>query len=224
MAAVRTLLPLAALSIALLSALHPRAARAQIGGCTPDFSNAVTLDIVTSLGTIPIEFYPNMAPITVDNFVAYAARGDYDGTLIHRSVPGFVIQGGGFREQSGAYAAVSTDPDIDNEPCLSNTRGTVAMARLGGLPNSATNQWFINLADNFFLDSTDGEGFTAFARVVGDGMSVADAIAARPIFDTLTILELPFNQIFRALPLQNALVEPPGLQAQKDDPRSGHLG
>jgi len=210
MATVRTLLPLAALTVALLAPLHPRAARAQIGGCTPDFSHAVTVDIETSLGTIPVEFYPEMAPFTVRNFVAYAARGDFDGTLIHRSVPGFVIQGGGFREESGAYATVPTDPALDNEPCLSNTRGTVAMARLGGLPDSATNQWFINLVDNLFLDATDGVGFTAFARVVGNGMSVVDAIAVSPIFDPLTILEIPYNQIFRDLPLQNLPTDPPG--------------
>ena len=166
-------------SLFLICALHPLPSQAQIGGCTPDFGNAIAFDIETSLGTILIELYPDMAPGSVANFLAYANSGDFDGTIIHRSVPGFVIQGGGFREESGAYAAVPTDAPITNEPCLSNTRGSVAMARLGGLPNSATNQWFINLSDNLFLDSTDGVGFTAFARVVGDSMLVIGPEHAR---------------------------------------------
>jgi cyclophilin family peptidyl-prolyl cis-trans isomerase len=156
-----------------------------------------------------VELYPNLAPQTVANFTAYADRGDWDGALVHRSVPGFVIQGGGFRQQGGGHAAIPTDPPVPNEPCLSNTAGTIAMARIGGQPNSATSQWFVNLVDNTFLDSVDG-GFTAFGRVVGDGMSVANAIAALPTFDTLAYLQLPFNQIFRELPLFALPSDPPG--------------
>ena len=183
---------------------------AQIGGCTPDFSDPVQVAVETSLGTMTLELYPNMAPITVANFLAYMNRGDFDGAIFHRSVPGFVIQGGGFRENAGIYEAIPTDPPIMNEPCLSNTAGTIAMARLGGFPNSATNQWFVNLVDNPFLDTTDGVGFTAFGRVVFDGMEVANAIAALPVEDTLAILELPINQVFRQLPLQSAPTDPPG--------------
>lgn len=185
-------------------------ARAQIGGCTPDVSDPIQVSVETSVGTMTLELYPNMAPITVANFLAYMDRGDYDGAIFHRSVPGFVIQGGGFREGVGGYEAIPTDPPIPNEPCLSNTTGTIAMARLGGQPDSATNQWFVNLVDNTFLDATDGVGFTAFGRVIFGGMDVADQIAALPIEDTLAILELPFNQIFRALPLQAAPTDPPG--------------
>src|SRR5262245_12057951 len=83
-----------ALACALASSALP--ARAQIGGCTPNFSGALPYVIVTPLGDIPIELYPGMAPLTVQNFLAYADAGDWDGALIHRSVPGFVIQGGGF--------------------------------------------------------------------------------------------------------------------------------
>ena len=199
-----------AIGVALVSLLGAGRADAQIGGCPPDLGNPIRVDMQTSLGTIPLELYPNMAPVTVQNFLDYKNDGDYDGSLVHRSVPGFVIQGGGFREVAGAYASIPLDPPIANEPCLSNTRGTLAMARLGGDPDSATSQWFINLSDNLSLDFTDGVGFTAFGRVVGDGMTVADAIAALPIFDTLTILELPFNQVFRNLPLQSLPVETPG--------------
>jgi cyclophilin family peptidyl-prolyl cis-trans isomerase len=185
-------------------------ARAQIGGCTPNFSGAVVYLIRTPLGNIPVQLYPNMGPQTVANFRAYADRGAWDGSLVHRSVPGFVIQGGGYREVSGAYQAIPTDPPVPNEPCLSNTTGTIAMARLSGQPNSATSQWFVNLANNTSLDSSDGVGFTAFGRVVGNGMTVVQNIAAMPIFDTLAYLQLPFNQIFRALPVFALPVDPPG--------------
>ena len=137
-----------------------------------------------------------MAPQTVANFQDYADSGDWDGALVHRSVPGFVIQGGGFRDVAGAYATIPTDPPVPNEPCLSNTTGTIAMARIGGQPNSATSQWFVNLANNTYLDSVDG-GFTAFGRVIGNGMTVVQQIAALPRFDTLAYLQLPYNQIFR---------------------------
>ena len=176
----------------------------------PDLADPIRVEMETSLGVIPLELYPNTAPGTVQNFVDYMDGGAYDGTIVHRSVPGFVIQGGGFREDGGAYAAIPTDPPVTNEPCLSNTRGTIAMARLAGQPNSATSQWFVNLADNLLLDSTDGVGFTAFGRVVGDGMPIADAISTLPTFDTLVILELPFNQIFSDLPLQAIPADPPG--------------
>lgn len=197
-------------AVVALALLGATSTSAQIGGCTPDFSDPVQVAVETSLGTMVLELYPNMAPGTVANFLAYMNRGDYDGAIFHRSVPGFVIQGGGFRQNGGGYESIPTDPPIVNEPCLSNTAGTIAMARLGGQPNSATNQWFVNLTDNVALDSSDGVGFTAFGRVVFGGMDVADAIAALPIEDTLGILELPTNQIFRALPLQSAPTEPPG--------------
>ncbi|MEM9176846.1 MAG: peptidylprolyl isomerase, partial [Myxococcota bacterium] len=179
-------------------------AHAQIGGCVPDLSDPEWVLVETSLGPMMLELYPNMAPGTVANFLAYVNDGDFDGVIFHRSVPGFVIQGGGFREQGGAYDAIPVDGTIANEPCLSNTRGTIAMARIGGQPDSATSQWFVNLVDNTGLDASDGVGFTAFGRVVFGGMAVADAIAALPIEDTLGILEGPFNQIIRALPLQSA--------------------
>jgi cyclophilin family peptidyl-prolyl cis-trans isomerase len=194
---------------AVLLVAAATSARAQIGGCTPDLSDPIFVVMETPLGDIPIALYPEMAPLTVANFLDYADRGDFDGSLVHRSVPGFVIQGGGYREVGGDYAAIPTDPPVTNEPCLSNTEGTVAMARVGGQPNSATSQWFINLTDNTSLDSVDG-GFTAFGHVVGDGMDVALAIASLPRFDTLAILELPFNHLFSDLPLFALPEDPPG--------------
>jgi len=124
------------------------------------------------------------APATVENFLKYVRDGDYVDMFFPRSVPGFVVQGGGFMfdETQGQPVAVQEDPPIANEFNVSNTRGTVAMARLSGQPDSATSQWFVNLEDNTALDSVDG-GFTVFARVLGDGMDVVDAIGALDIFN-----------------------------------------
>ncbi|MCH2172035.1 peptidylprolyl isomerase [Myxococcota bacterium] len=192
----------------LLMAAGPRSALAQIAGCVPDVSGAIAYRADTTQGSIYFELYPNTAPNTVANFQAYLAAGAYDRTIFHRSVPGFVVQGGGFTSGDSDYASIPQLPSLDNEPCLSNTRGTLAMARLGGQPDSATNQWFINLDDNLILDTTDGEGFTAFGRVVF-GMEVADQIAALPRFDSLWILELPFNQVFEELPVETLPADPP---------------
>ncbi|MCP4045391.1 MAG: hypothetical protein GY732_05320 [Gammaproteobacteria bacterium] len=133
--------------------------------------------IETPLGNIEIELLEEDAPKTVANFLNYVQNDRYDKTFIHRSVPGFIIQGGGFTWIDNAVKSVESFAAVENEFKVSNTRGTVAMAKLGGDPNSATSQWFINLADNSSnLDNQNG-GFTVFARVIGDGMAVADAIA-----------------------------------------------
>jgi len=120
------------------------------------------------------------APITTQNFIQYVQDKFYDGTIIHRVVPNFVIQGGGFLP--GMVPAPGVRAPIQNEfdPRRSNVRGTVAMAKLDGDPNSATSQWFVNLADNSSnLDNQNG-GFTVFANVI-EGMDIADAIAAVPL-------------------------------------------
>ncbi|MCS7183540.1 MAG: peptidylprolyl isomerase [Thermoanaerobaculum sp.] len=135
----------------------------------------------TSLGTIVVELYPDKAPQTVANFLQYVRSGFYNGTVFHRVVPDFVVQGGGFDTQ---LRKKPTNPPIPNEAGngLSNRRGTVAMARTAEV-DSATSQFFINLKDNTFLDHRDrtprGFGYCVFGRVV-EGMEVVDAIAALP--------------------------------------------
>lgn len=124
-----------------------------------------------------IELLRSAAPNTVNNFLRYVNAGDYTNMFFHRSVPGFVVQGGGFgiTAQTGAFA-VRNYGTINNEYNRSNLRGTVAMAKLGGDPNSASNQWFINLGDNSAnLDNQNG-GFTVFAEIAY-GMEVIDRIA-----------------------------------------------
>ena len=139
----------------------------------------------TVLGPMDIELFDTAAPMTVANFLSYMNSGAYDNSFIHRSVPGFIIQGGGYTWNSALNqpVAVTAQAPVPNEfsATRSNLRGTIAMAKLGGDPNSATTEWFINLADNASnLDAQNG-GFTVFGQVVGAGMQVADAIAALPI-------------------------------------------
>lgn len=142
-------------------------------------AQATVVRFETVLGNIDVRLYQTATPLTTQNFLNYAQGGDWDDTFFHRSVPGFIVQGGGFKfTNAGGVSNVPQDPAVLNEPGLTNIRGTIAMAKLGGNVNSATNQWFFNLANNASnLDNQNG-GFTVFGRVVGNGMTVADAIAA----------------------------------------------
>ena len=132
----------------------------------------------TSLGTFVVQLNRERAPLTVSNFLHYVNTGFYDGTVFHRLVPGFVIQGGGF---TTAYIEKKTDMPIPNESGngLSNLRATIAMAREDD-PHSATAQFYINLVDNHKLDPRpDRWGYAVFGQVI-QGMDVVDKIAAVP--------------------------------------------
>jgi len=135
----------------------------------------------TSKGNVTIELYPDKAPKSVENFLQYVKSGFFDGTIFHRVIPDFMIQGGGF---TADMTQKPTKPPIPNEADnrVLNERGTLAMARTGD-PNSATAQFFINLKNNGFLNftakTTSGWGYTVFGKVV-EGMDVVDAIAAVP--------------------------------------------
>ncbi len=135
----------------------------------------------TNLGVITLELDEDKAPGSVSNFEAYAKDGFYDGTVFHRVIPGFMIQGGGFDEQMNQKP---TRPPIKNEANngLSNEKGTIAMARTSD-PHSATAQFFINLKDNDFLDNASdtpqGWGYAVFGKVT-DGYEVVEKIAKVP--------------------------------------------
>jgi len=136
---------------------------------------------VTNLGEFVIELNDEKAPITVANFLAYVDEGFYDGTVFHRVMPDFMVQGGGFGlKPDGSIVQKATKAMIKNESGngLSNLRGTVAMARLND-PDSASAQFFINHADNANLDHPNarGSGYAVFGKVVS-GMDVVDKIAA----------------------------------------------
>ncbi len=139
--------------------------------------------VSTTFGDFSLELFDTATPVTVQNFLNYVNRGAYNGSYFHRLERNFVLQGGGYRfiTPSG-IATIPTDPPIVNEFGESNVRGTVAMAKVGGNPDSATSQWFVNLADNSAnLDAQNG-GFTVFGRVLGDGMVVLDRINALDVY------------------------------------------
>ncbi len=144
--------------------------------------NRPTVAIITSKGTIVVELYPEKAPKTVSNFLRYVRSGFYDGTIFHRVIAGFMIQGGGFTKD---FKSKDTGRPIINEAYngLENLRGTIAMARTS-FPHSATAQFFINVADNPFLDfkskTKAGWGYCVFGKVV-KGMDVVDNIAKAPV-------------------------------------------
>lgn len=137
------------------------------------------VNVTTTEGNFSIELFDSSAPGTVQNFLNYVNSQRFNDSVVHRMVPNFVIQGGwlNIAEGTTAFTFVDTDGTITNEPGLSNLRGTVAMAKVPGNPDSATSQWFINLADNTALD-TDNGGFTVFGRVIDNGMAVVDSIGA----------------------------------------------
>ena len=135
---------------------------------------------------------------TVKNFLKYIKKDLYDNSIFHRSVPGFVLQGGGFSapllptNEGGPPERITTFKTIKNQPGNSNTRGTLAMAKQAGDPDSATSQWFVNLEDNPSLD-TSNEGFSVFGQVLGEGMNVVDQLASAEFYN--------FGGPFAQLPL-----------------------
>ena len=152
--------------------------------------------IETSAGSITIELFKEQAPVSVENFLRYARDGFYAGTIFHRVVPGYVIQGGGFTED---LTEKPTRPPIQNEATngLSNRRGSVAMARTRVL-RSGTSQFYINLADNRSLDHTgyspDEFGYAVFGRVI-EGMDVVDRIGASPTADRGGMPNVPVTAV-----------------------------
>lgn len=140
-----------------------------------------TVDVVTNQGTFVIVLDPTRAPKTVANFLAYVDAKHYDGTLFHRVIPTFMVQGGGF---DASLEKKPVQAPVENEATngLKNTRGTVAMARTSD-PHSATSQFFVSVADNAFLDhqakSGPGWGYCVFGKVT-EGMDVVDAIKDVP--------------------------------------------
>ncbi len=166
----------AALGLALGLSVGAAAAWAQTAG------TSTLVRFSTAAGPIDIELYDEAAPKTVANFLNYVRTGAYDGGFFHRLVRGFVMQGGGLRWSDTATTKISvipTNAPVVNEfsATRSNLRGTVAMAKVDGNPDSATHQWFVNLADNAAnLDAQNG-GFTVFGRITAPSMAVVDRLA-----------------------------------------------
>ncbi len=162
--------------------------------------------LVTSMGEIVLALDSDKAPKTVENFIGYVKNGFYDGTLFHRVIDGFMIQGGGFNQE---FEKKMTQPPISNEADngLKNERGTIAMARTGD-PHSATSQFFINVNDNHNLNhsakSQRGWGYAVFGRVV-EGMEVVDRIRVVPTTTYGYYRDVPAKPVV----IESAVLEPP---------------
>ena len=169
----------------------------------PTLSHATIVSLATPQGTIDINLYDTAAPATVANFLNYVNSGKYNNSFIHRSVRGFVIQGGGYvwNDLSNNMSSIAANAPVANEfsAARSNRRGTIAMAKFDGQPNSATSQWFINLADNGATLDTQSGGFTVFGEVTPSSMAAVDAIAQLPVanaggaFNELPLESIPAN-------------------------------
>jgi peptidyl-prolyl cis-trans isomerase B (cyclophilin B) len=148
-------------------------------------------------GKLTIELYEDKAPITVANFKKYVSNGFYDGTIFHRVIPGFVVQGGGFTDD---MEQKSTQPPIKNEAdnALKNSVGTLSMARTQ-IVDSATSQFFINLVDNKMLDHTSktpqGYGYCVFAKIT-DGMETVNQIAQVKTSNSGYHRDVPVNPVY----------------------------
>jgi cyclophilin family peptidyl-prolyl cis-trans isomerase len=175
------------------------------GGCpagAPYVESDPRVRVSTTLGEFVIEVNQAKAPNTVQNFLQYVQDGFYGGTIFHRVIPGFVVQGGGFSpgmQEKTARAPIASEANNG----LKNLRGTVAMARTDA-PNSATAQFFVNLTDNAALDATlTSPGYTVFGSLV-EGLDVIDQIAAVPTGTQGDFSDVPVTDVV----IQSTTVEP----------------
>ncbi len=188
---------------ALLTALAPLAPSAVAAEANP------VVEIKTSEGLIVVELYADKAPISVENFLKYVDKKFYDGTVFHRVMSTFMIQGGGFAEKpDGNHEQKAVDAPIKNEASngLKNDRGTLAMARTGN-PDSATSQFFINVVDNAGLNrpSPDGHGYAVFGKVTA-GLDVVDKIKEAPVGTHTLVARTPDGALHPS-PMQNVPVK-----------------
>lgn len=175
---------------------------------------APQVTVKTNLGSFVVELNQEKAPITVANFLSYVDKKHYDGTVFHRVIGNFMIQGGGFEVKEGNLVEKATGKGIENEAKngLKNDRGTIAMARTGD-PNSATAQFFVNVVDNAMLNapSPDGHGYAVFGKVV-QGMEVVDKIKAvntamRPLTMIHPVTKDKITQPAGDVPTENVVIE-----------------
>jgi cyclophilin family peptidyl-prolyl cis-trans isomerase len=145
-------------------------------------ANATIVEFQTSHGNFKINLHDETTPKTVENFLEYVKDGDYNNTVVHRLIPDFIIQAGGFSfEGNLPLTPISTDSPVKNEPIFSSVKGTIAMAKPSSNANGATSQWFINYKDNSANLDVQNGGFTVFGEVIENGMQTLDAIATLPI-------------------------------------------
>jgi peptidyl-prolyl cis-trans isomerase A (cyclophilin A) len=169
---------------------------AACAGIMAGSAQATRVQFQTVMGDFEVNLYDKGTPKTVENFLKYVNAGAYTNTIVHRAVAGFVVQGGGYKNDA-TFSLVTKNPTVINEPVYSNKRGTIAMAKLKDQPNSASNEWFFNLADNSANLDVQNGGFTVFGQVTGNGMAIIDAMAA---LDRVSFNKAPY---FEALPVRN---------------------
>ena len=159
----------------MISSLKKLATAASITALFSFSTHATIVEFVTSQGTVRVNLHDTTTPKTVENFLEYVNDGAYTDTIIHRLEPNFVVQGGGFKYDNGFnHIAVESRSPVENEPELSNVAGTIAMAKVGGDPNSATNQWFFNLENNSGNLDVQNGGFTVFGQVFAEDMDILE--------------------------------------------------
>jgi cyclophilin family peptidyl-prolyl cis-trans isomerase len=169
----------------------------------PAVSKTPKVRLKTDQGEIVVELDAEKAPITVENFLGYVKKKHYDGTVFHRVMPTFMIQGGGFTLEGGKLIEKPTGSGIKNESQngLSNVRGSIAMARTND-PNSATAQFFINVVDNPMLNYPNGGGYTVFGKVIS-GMEAVDIIKATPTGTSNISMRHPATGAAMEMPAEN---------------------
>ena len=158
--------------------------------------------LITSLGTVTLELEPEIAPISVNNFLSYVGKSYYSNTLFHRVIPGFVVQGGGYTTGLVKKPGQLSPIVLESNKGLLNVRGSLAMARTNVF-NSATSEFFVNLVDNTFLDyrNAANPGYAVFGRVL-QGMDVVDLIATKPTGVLNGFSDVPLEEVLVNLAVQ----------------------
>lgn len=155
-------------------------------------AQATIVEFKTSQGVIQVNLFDKTTPKTVTNFLQYIDEQHYTNSVVHRVAEGFVVQGGGFTfEGAWPLTRLETNSPVINEPIYSNVKGTIAMAKLGDSANSATDQWFFNLANNASNLDVQNSGFTVFGQVIGDGMTVIEKIAQLKLCNAGSLQGIP---------------------------------
>lgn len=160
-------------------------------------AQATVVRFETNFGNIDIDMFEQETPLTVANFLQYVNNGDYDNSIIHRSVPGFVIQGGQYYSTGSQVLAIDKYSPVQNEPGISNTRGTISLAKVSGQPNSGTSNFFFNVNNNNTgsnsLDIQNG-GFTVFGEII-DGLEIVDLISSLQTYSEYPLFALYGNTV-----------------------------
>jgi cyclophilin family peptidyl-prolyl cis-trans isomerase len=191
------------LATLLLFALLPVIASCEDTDKKSETAAAPKVRLKTDMGEIVLELNPEKAPVTVENFLSYVKKGHYNGTVFHRVMDGFMIQGGGFAVTDGKLVEKPKGKGIKNESDngLKNARGTISMARTAD-PDSATAQFFINVVDNRMLDYPSNGGYAVFGKVI-EGMDVVDKIKAVPTGTSKITMLHPATGQKLEMPAQN---------------------